>query len=103
MHRTGTEEERTERGQLLEDIAAIVEGEKAAINTKIGADNENQGDGDEVFTDSDLKKAEQALAKFRKEERAKADVERDNLLNNGKFLIIGTFGILINKPVELTF
>ena len=64
--RTGTEEEKTERGLLLEEIASIIAEEEAEINTRLGAEED--------------KHVPVASEGYSSEDAQTADKDRDNAL-----------------------
>lgn len=76
---SGTEEEATERGLLLESIIAIKEEESAAINTEHNCDDEDieiVGDEADGAGAPESKETKQSQVKKRKLERLEADKER---------------------------
>lgn len=74
---SGTEEEATQRGLLLESIIAIKEEESAAINTELNCDDDDiEIVGDET-DGGGAPENKQSKAKKRKLERLEADKERE--------------------------
>lgn len=71
---SGTEEEKTERGRLLEAIVAIKEEESTAINNKVTPEDPVE---EEEEQKTDERPANTSTAKNRKLERSLADKERE--------------------------
>lgn len=83
---TGTEEETSERGYLLETIIGIQEEEDAAINVELNAEVEvdiDEADDDTLMHQNDEDPTANArnIAKERRLERAEADKERDSYVD----------------------
>ncbi len=77
---SGTEEETTERGLLLETIIAIKEEERAAINTEITPDDDVDIEANDEETEKDPSPPK-STAKERRLERSVADKERSSYVD----------------------
>jgi len=74
--RTGTEEEKSERGALLETVVSLIEEERSEIN-KISDNNEF------IFTNTELEEIDRTVTQTRKEkrnDREAADKERETVV-----------------------
>lgn len=85
LFRTGTEEQQTRRGELIQEVILIQEAETPTINSEFGAENDTE---DEIFCHSLSKKSDKSGKKLANSERDIILDKSCNFVNYGANLIM---------------